>query len=58
MIQAGGGYFSQEVGRQTLYCSYCGKHLGNRGWDGDKEFNEVEENGGEYCPYCGEPLYE
>lgn len=41
-----------------MHCSNCGRHLGNQGWEGDKEFNEVEEKGWEYCPYCSEVLYQ
>ena len=34
-----------------------GGGLGTQGWEGQKEFNDVEEKGWKFCPYCGEPLY-
>ena len=32
------------------------KNLGTQGWEGKYEFNDVEEKGWKYCPYCGEKL--
>ena len=58
MIMQGGGFASKEKAIQTMHCSNCGKNLGNQGWKGDNEFNEIEEKEWQYCPYCGEPLYE
>lgn len=57
MLKPGGGFASKERGIQTMHCSSCGKNLGTQGWEGQKEFNDVEEKGWKFCPYCGEPLY-
>lgn len=57
MIMPGGGFVSNERAIQTMHCSCCGKHLGVQGWEHEKKFNDIEEKGWKYCPYCGEPLY-
>lgn len=56
MIEYGGGISCKEYGAQTMRCSNCGKHLGNRGWEKDREYNEVEDKGWNFYPYCGEKL--
>lgn len=56
MIAYGGGMATSDRGIQTLHCSCCGKNLGTQGWEGKIEFNDVEEKGWKYCPYCGEKL--
>lgn len=58
MIMLGGGFAIGERAFQTMHCSYCGKNLDVQGWEDNKEFNDIEEKGWNYCPYCGEPLYE
>lgn len=57
MIMPGDGFASNERAIQTMHCSCCGKNLGVQGWEHEKEFNDIEEKGWKYCPYCGEPLY-
>ena len=57
MLKPGCGFASKERGIQTMHCSSCGKNLGTQGWEGQKGFNDVEEKGWKFCPYCGEPLY-
>lgn len=57
MIMLGGGFAIGNKAVQTLHCSCCGKNLGEQGWGNDKEFNDIEEKGWEFCPYCGETLF-
>ena len=52
MLKPGGGFASKERGIQTMHCSSCGKNLGTQGWEGQKEFNDVEEKCWKFCPYC------
>lgn len=56
MIYYGGGIASKEYGVQTMKCSNCGMHLGNRGWENEKEYDEVKDKGWKFCPYCGKSL--
>lgn len=56
MIFYGGGIITGDRAVQVMRCSNCGKYLGNHGWEGNKVFNDIEENGWKYCPYCGERL--
>lgn len=56
MIYYGGGIASKEYGVQTMKCSNCGMYLGNRGWENEKEYDEVKDKGWKFCPYCGKSL--
>lgn len=40
------------------YYTHCGKHLENHGWEQDKVYDEIKEKKWNFCPFCGQPLYE
>jgi len=58
MIEYGGLILQEDYKYENLICGYCGAHLGTAGWNKDLEWNEVEDSGWNFCPYCGEPLFD
>lgn len=56
MLENGAQFISKDLAHISLVCNCCGKTIGCYGWNKEEEFNEVKENGWNYCPYCGEAL--